>query len=162
MTREAYFYRVFRSTVEQILVRLLQRSRGQGMRSLVVGVDRDHMRKLDERLWVFDDQTFLPHAVAGSDADPHQPILLATDFDNPNSANHLILLDGRALDLTQVSAFGRISIIFDGRDRSQVDAARRDWKAAVEAGISCVYWTDESGAWKELRRSGPDREPAAS
>ena len=155
MTGEAYFYRVVRSTVEQTLVRLLQRARREGMRALVVCEGRDQQRKLDEGLWVFDDQTFLPHAVAGSGADSQQPILIATDYENPNSADHLVLIDGRALESEHASAFARISIVFDGREQSQVDAARRDWKAAATAGIPAVYWTDESGAWKELRRSGP-------
>ncbi|MDE2792131.1 MAG: DNA polymerase III subunit chi [Paracoccaceae bacterium] len=149
---DVYFYRVIRSSTERTLLNLLQRATDTGFRVLVRASEWSRIRQLDEYLWLFDDETFLPHGVAGTENESHQPVLLTATEGNPNRAGMLVHVEGCPLDLVRIASFERVRVIFDGKDPDQLDTARRDWKAVTEAGVQAVYWTDESGKWAEVVR----------
>ena len=117
---------------------------------LAVSANERRRAALDEALWTFSEESFLPHGQAeAAGLDPaRQPVLIAGDLNNQNGAQALLLLDGASAPTD--AAFARCMVMFEGGDRAVRDTARAQFKAAKDAGLSCRYFQQTpSGGWKE-------------
>jgi len=144
---EFWFYHLERSSWEQVLPGLLEKTLERGWRALVrVGEPLDPA-DVDERLWTYRDDSFLPHGQAGEPHAERQPVLIATDEANLNGAQALFILGGAELGDTE--GLQRCFIIFDGRDEAALNEARRRWKALKEAAGELAYWKQSpEGRWE--------------
>ncbi|MBP7002843.1 DNA polymerase III subunit chi [Amaricoccus sp.] len=150
---EVLFYRLSESPVEAALPGLLGRSLERGWRVLLrIGADAG-LAFLDERLWTFRDDTFLPHGVAGGRHDASQPVLLTRGSDNANAANVLMLVMGARAGVDEMARYDRACLFFEAGDAAAVETARDDWRAVVAAGLPAKYWAEEGGRWV-LKASG--------
>ena len=145
---EIWFYHLERSTLDQVLPGLLEKTRERGWRALVRAADTRLLEDMDERLWTYRADSFLAHGRAsGADAD-RQPIILAETTENPNGAQALFILDDA--ELGETKGFDRCFIIFDGRDEAALTAARVRWKALKDAGATLAYWKQSpEGRWEK-------------
>ena len=141
---EALFYHLERRRLEEVLPDLIQKSLERGWRAIVRTESADRATALDALLWTFNDESFLPHAVAGDGDSSRQPVLITVEEGNPNGAEVQFLVGG-----TRVSgwneadrSFARTVVLFDGRDPAAVEAAREDWKAAKAGGLDTTYWKE--------------------
>ena len=145
---EIWFYHLERSTLDQVLPGLLEKTRERGWRALVRAADSRLLDDIDERLWTWRDDSFLAH---GRDTDAEaarQPILLTESFENPNEARALFIVDGSELGDTK--DFERCFIIFDGRDEGALAGARLRWKALKGRGADLAYWKQSpEGRWEK-------------
>ena len=57
---------------------------------LILAADPAQAELLDRALWSYDQSSFLPHARAGGPDQAEEPVLIATDLDNPGQAPVLI------------------------------------------------------------------------
>ena len=115
-------------------------------RSLVLlrSGDEALLRLLDERLWTYSDDAFLPHGLAGGVHDAAQPVLLTSDTDVPNDARACVLLDAMLPD--DCTRFERVLLLFDGANAGATAAARTAWRqAAALADTSRSYHTQSPG-----------------
>ena len=143
---EIWFYHLERSSLDQVLPELLEKTLGRGWRALVLLRDPQLMADLDERLWTWRPDSFLAHGQAGDERAAQQPILLSVTADNLNGAQALFIVDGA--ELGDVSAYARCLVLFDGRDETAVARAREQWKQVKATGVSASYWRqNEEGAW---------------
>ena len=143
---ELWFYHLERTELERALPPLLEKCLQRGWRALVRGGSQERIDALDDVLWTYRDESFLPHAREGDAA--RQPVWLTTDAGNPNGAQVLFLLDGA--EPGDISEFERACLMFDGRDQIALDSARLRWKEAKEAGIVASYWRESaSGKWEK-------------
>jgi DNA polymerase-3 subunit chi len=143
---ELWFYHLERSELERALPPLLEKCLQRGWRALVRGGLQERIEALDDTLWTYRDESFLPHAREGDAA--RQPIWLTTQGGNPNGAQVLFLIDGA--ELGDIAAFERACLVFDGRDQAALESARLRWKAAKEAGIVASYWRESAaGKWEK-------------
>lgn len=145
---EIWFYHLERSTLDQVLPGLLEKTRERGWRALVHSTDARLLDDLDERLWTWRDDSFLAHGLAsGADAD-RQPILLAESLENRNAAQALFIVDGS--DLGDCKGYDRCFIIFDGRDEAALAGARVRWKTLKDQGAALAYWKQSpEGRWEK-------------
>lgn len=150
----AFFYHLTRAPLEVTLPMLLSKARGAGWRVVVRGTDPGRMSWLDDRLWMGDEEHFMPHGLAGSGFDADQPVLLTTAPDAPNGAACLMAVDGAEVDPSECSKLERVCILFDGNDEGAVNRARGQWKALTGAGVPAQYWSEESGRWEKKADSG--------
>jgi DNA polymerase-3 subunit chi len=137
-TCEVWFYHLERSTLDQVLPELLEKSLGRGWRANVRTPDPDRIEHLDGWLWSYRDSSFLPHGLDDEPMAARQPILLTAGIDNPNGAQVLFLLDGA--DPGPLDAYSRCILLFDGRDESATALARQRWKTFKAAGLPVSYW----------------------
>jgi DNA polymerase-3 subunit chi len=145
---EVWFYHLERSGLESALPPLLERCLARGWRALVRGAIRERLEALDEAIWTFRDDSFVPHALDDAPGPDRQPVLLTTRTDNPNSAHALFAIDGASIE--DAATFARTCFLFDGRDESALAAARGRWKAVKKAGLSASYWRETSeGKWEK-------------
>jgi DNA polymerase-3 subunit chi len=145
---EVWFYHLERTSLDQALPELLEKTLARGWRALVRGASRERVEHLDGWLWSYRDDSFLPHGVAGEALAERQPILITTELENPNGADALFLVDGA--EPGALAAFARVVLLFDGRDAAAVAAARGRWPAFRAAGCSVSYWRQgETGGWRK-------------
>jgi len=143
---ELWFYHLERSELERALPPLLEKCLQRGWRALVRGGSQERIDQLDDALWTYRDESFLPHAREG---DPkRQPVWLTTDGGNQNGAQVLFLIDGA--EPGDITAFERACLVFDGRDQSALETARSRWKQAKDQGIVASYWKESAaGKWEK-------------
>src|SRR6516164_5810444 len=118
---EVWFYHLERTGLDQALPELLEKTLARGWKAIVRTSASERIDHLDGWLWSYRDESFLPHAPAGEPGAPRQPILLTTDFDNPNGADALFLIDGA--EPGDLAAYARCVVLFDGADDGQLQAA---------------------------------------
>jgi DNA polymerase-3 subunit chi len=148
---EIGFYHLTRSSAEQALPRLLLRALSVGQRCLVVCSSNEQVAALDDALWSAPD-SWLPHgSMLQSEKEQRhatrQPIWISTNATPVNGATFLFAVDGAATEGLQ--RFQRIFDLFDGRDSTQVAAARIRWTAAKSAAMTPVYWRQTATGWEQ-------------
>ncbi|TDR90017.1 DNA polymerase III subunit chi [Enterovirga rhinocerotis] len=146
---DIHFYHLQRQTLEAVLPTLLMKSRERGWRALVKIDSEQRLASLDDHLWAFSDESFLPH---GTDREPEpdeQPILLTQGDENRNGAAILFLAEG-ADPPSDLDRYERVVLMLDGRDEDAVAAARESWRRFRGAGHAVTYWQqDEDGRWQK-------------
>ena len=148
---EFRFHHLERRRVDQALPDLIERIRALGQRVVVRAGSAERVEALNDRLWTYDDASFLPHGAAG-DGDPAtQPVFLTDRVENPNEAGALIALTGADVSPGD-SAFDLVIRLFDGRDEEAILEARREWKRLKDAGAALSYWREgDDGGWEKAR-----------
>lgn len=142
---EILFYHLEGQPLERVLPVLLEKSLERGWKAVVETGTEQGAEDLDTKLWTYRDDSFLPHARAGGDADALQPVLITTRPHNPNGAEVRFYVD-RAVPQTG-EGYQRIVYMFSGHDPEAVTEARAAWKALRE-GNEVTYWQQEpSGRW---------------
>ena len=151
---EVWFYHLVRQPLDSVLPVLLEKAVARGVRIVVQLGAPGRVDALDDRLWTYREDSFLPHGSA-RDGDPEQQaVYLTTGDENPNGATMRIFADGaRAADAAAsgaASAYERLILMFDGNDEDAVADARAQWKTLKEAGYTLSYWQQgESGGWEK-------------
>jgi DNA polymerase-3 subunit chi len=148
---EARFHHLERRRVDQALPRLIERAREEGRRVVVRASSDEMVAALNERLWTYDDASFLPHGAAG-DGDPMtQPVFLTCEAGNPNAATMLVRLTGAEAGEAD-GAFDLVILLFDGRDEAALGEARREWRRLKDEGRAISYWREsDEGGWERAR-----------
>jgi DNA polymerase-3 subunit chi len=148
---EARFHHLERRRVDQALPRLIERAREEGRRVVVRASSDEMVAALNERLWTYDDASFLPHGAAG-DGDPMtQPVFLTCEAGNPNAATMLVRLTGAEAGEAD-GAFDLVILLFDGRDEAALAHARGEWRRLKDEGRAISYWREsDEGGWERAR-----------
>ena len=137
------FYHLAFSPIERVLPRICERLIESGERLLVVAMP-ELLSQIDEQLWTYAPDAFLPHGRSNRPGAKDQPILLSDQMDPLNGAANVALADGvwrdGALD------FARSFYFFDN---GQLDTARGAWRALKsKAEAETRYWKQsEGGKW---------------
>jgi DNA polymerase III subunit chi len=148
---EVRFYHLEQRRVDQALPPLLERALEEGRRILVRASSDEMVAALNERLWTYDDSSFLPHGAAG-DGDPmDQPIFLTGEVENRNAATTLVRLSGAEVGAAD-DAFDLVVLLFDGRDEAALAQARGEWRRLKDEGRALSYWREsDEGGWERAR-----------
>ncbi|MDX5357974.1 MAG: DNA polymerase III subunit chi [Rhodobacterales bacterium] len=144
----ALFFHLTRSSPEDVVRLNVTRALGMGWRVVIRSASRAALERLDERLWLDPEDSFLPHGLAGGPHDADQPVLLTQGTAMPNGARALLALDGAEVSADEVAALERAWIVFDGADPAAVEAARVQWRTLTGAGADAEYWSEASGRWQ--------------
>lgn len=147
MTAEIWFYHLERSSLEQVLPELLDRTLKRGWRALIKVADPHRLEDIDEGLWMWRDESFLAHGRADEAHAERQPILLTHSGENANGAHALFIVDGSELGPTE--DFARCFIIFDGRDETALTGARERWRTLKGQGANLAYWKQTDEGWQK-------------
>ena len=146
---EVSFYQLQTGSLERVLSRLLERVIDRGMRAVIMVSSSERVEWLNELLWNYEPESFLPH---GSDKDGKaemQHIFLTKVEQNPNGASVLVIIDG--LRPSFVNEFERCLDIFDGRNAEELDSARSRSRFFEEAGHKVTHWQQNSaGRWEKM------------
>ena len=145
---EILFYHLQRHPLERVLPALVEKSLERGWRVVVQAASEERVEALDAHLWVFRDDSFLPHGTWREAEAAEQPVLLTVHDGNPNGAAVRFLVDGAPIP-ADAAGYERIVLLVDGNDPDAVAAARERWSEGKAKGFEVTYWqADENGRWQ--------------
>lgn len=139
------FYHLTRTSFEEALPALLERTLQSGERAVVRCGDAGQVAGLDKALWATPAGVWLPHGTRKMGHAARQPVWLTEHDECPNGGAFLFRING-AWD-GGVTGFRRVFDLFDGRDEAAVQQARLRWKGLKQAGCSMAYWKQEARGW---------------
>ncbi|WP_137135206.1 DNA polymerase III subunit chi [Rhizobium sp. FKY42] len=143
---EVLFYHLTESKLEDALPALLEKSVERGWRVIVQTVGRDRVDMLDQHLWTFREDSFLPHGADGDTFERDQPVLLTESSANGNAASVRFIVDGA--QPPELDPYERVVFMFDGYDNAQLEGAREQWKSLKARGHALTYWQQSpEGRW---------------
>lgn len=146
---EILFYHLQNRPLEQVLPTLLERTLARDWTAVVEASSPERITALDDQLWSYRDDAFLPHV---TDAEPDaadNPIVLTASSGNPNGAKVRFLVDGARIPVT-FNHYERLVLMFDGDDPQALANAREDWKIVKAKGAAATYWQqDDTGRWEK-------------
>jgi DNA polymerase III subunit chi len=149
---EVLFYHLEKQSLDDVLPGLIERTLARSWRALIRAESAERAQALDNLLWTWSEESFLPHAQLG-DGDPmKQPVLIAVEEGNPNCADVLFLVGGRVPQSWdgETARFTRIVVLFDGRDEQALSGARAAWTIARQNGHETTYWRQSAGGrWEK-------------
>ena len=145
---EILFYHLQRHPLERVLPALVEKSLERGWRVVVQAASEERVEALDAHLWIFRDDSFLPHGTWREAEAAEQPVLLTVHDSNPNGAAVRFLVDGAPVPV-DAAGYERIVLLVDGNDPDAVAAARERWSEGKAKGFEVTYWqADENGRWQ--------------
>lgn len=145
------FYHLMRLPLEQALPKLLDKALAAGLRAVVLAGSPERVEALNDRLWTYEPESWLPHGSARDGEPELQPVWLTHVDENPNGATVLVMCDGASSE--KVAEYQRGLDLFDGNDPDAVEKARERWKRWKAEGHQLVYYQQtERGGWEEKAR----------
>jgi len=145
---EVYFYHLQNQPLENVLPQLIEKCLERGWRCVVQTQSDERVQALDQHLWTWRDDSFLPHGTDKEGNASEQPVLLTTSEQNANTAKVRFFVEGASSE--DLNGYERAIHLFDGNDPDAVDNARAQWKSAQAAGHAVTYWQqDEAGRWQQ-------------
>lgn len=152
---EIRFYHLMRQPLDQALPSLLVKALQSGKNIVIKAVDDRHAEHLNETLWTYHPDSFLPHGTAKDGNAERQPIFISAENDNnPNGAKIIIITDSTLCETPE--KFDLCCHIFDGRNPQAVNDARALWKKYKEkqdegnTSAELTYWQQtDQGGWEK-------------
>lgn len=137
------FYHLGARRLQEALPEVLETILAQKQRVLVQARSADEVASLDTLLWVYREDSFLPHGRDGDADFVRHPIVITQNEANPNRAQVRILLNpGDALRFVN-SAYEVLIVLFDAYDEDIVLQAREVWKHLKDQGVNLVYQNEK-------------------
>ena len=120
----------FREEPLRLVCELARKAHDSGQSLLVLARDREQAEALDDLLWSFDPDAYIPHQIAGDEEDELTPVLIVPpDMDLPLRP---LLLNLR--DAPVDGAFDRVLEVVPA-DASAREPLRERWKAYKARGF---------------------------
>ena len=142
---EYFFYHHESSTLESTLPQFLEKCIKKNWRALIK-TQVDHLVELEDFLWTFKADSFLPH---GRDDQPrahHHPIVLSSSAKTADNFQAVFLLAGS--DIKRLNGVERCIVFIDGRSDQSIINERSRWKKLKAKGEKLnFYQQNSSGAW---------------
>ena len=140
---EVLFYHLERARAQDVLPGLLERSLSRGWSVVIRCRNEEDVRALDDHLWTYHDESFLPHGTGASD--PNQPVWLTATGEVPEGRDVLFALRAEDFDPEGLKGLTRAILMFTAEG---APPAREAWKAVKAAGLDATYWKqDPDGRW---------------
>jgi len=145
---EVRFYHLQSQRQEEALPSLIAKALEGGHRLVVRLRDEAQVARLNEHLWTFRPDSFIPHGSAKDGNAERQPVWLTHLNDNPNGAT--VLITGQGAEASFGAEIAVCCEMLDGSDADAIGAARARWKAYKDQGHSVTYWQqNERGGWEK-------------
>ncbi|KAF1046237.1 MAG: DNA polymerase III subunit chi [Herbaspirillum frisingense] len=125
----------FHSNVPQKIAyvcRLVRKARASGANIVLRARDRAELQQLDQALWSFSEQDFLPHVMAGDPLAAQTPIILAAS-DDVELPHHQILINLSGETPVHFARFERMLEIISADDADKA-AGRERYRFYKERG----------------------------
>lgn len=143
------FYQVMNATpasVDATLPALLEKALASGKKILVRCPSTERAFRLNESLWSYRADSFLPHGMTEDGHVENQPIFITDKVENPNGADILVVLSGA--EAPDFSNYLRVLDMFEASDVQQ-DHARARFKEYKDKGYPLSYFANEGQGWQK-------------
>jgi DNA polymerase III subunit chi len=145
---EVLFYHLQGQSLEQTLPQLLERTLQRGWRAVVRASSTERLKALDDHLWTYAEDSFLPHGLAEDAQAQAFPVVLTLSDQRLNEADVAFAVDGASLPID--GGWARAVLIFDGGDPDALASARQQWRDVKARGLPATYWQQTpEGRWEQ-------------
>ena len=132
---EVIFIEVATSRMEVRACEIAERNYAQGRRLQIIAVDEKQAVRLDDLLWTFKPDTFVPHDLwSGVGSKPGQAVIITCKQEQVEGIESLLMMDYCGVDLVGQFSQAVHMVVVDNPER--LDASRRYWTLLKEAGFS--------------------------
>lgn len=148
---EHWFYHMQQSPLEQVLPDILEKTYAKGWKTAVKigdlnGEPQPELKRIDDFLWVYRKDSFLPHGREDEPLSDQHPISLSIDRKSGEGADVVVLVAGA--EMGDVSEIVRCITLLDGANDQDRQIARARWQKAKDAGLTTAYWKqNDHGKW---------------
>jgi len=121
--------------------RLVRKARAADMKVVVFAADAAQMRALDDAMWTFSEQDFLPHVMAGDELAAVTPVILTHDAGQA-LPHHQVLIN---LSRETPAHFARFERLFEivSTDESDLLAGRERYRQYQQRGYPLTHFVAE-------------------
>ena len=144
------FYSTAPLQVEKTLFALLEKSLEKGNKSLLLFKDKEKCLSINEQLWTYKQNSFLPHISEDDQIYDNidVPVYLSTKNENPFKAELLFSIDGYLPD--NIQNFERVIIIIDVNDEL-LNEKYKNYYLDINKNFEDIvfYKSDDNGKWIE-------------
>ena len=144
------FYSTAPLQVEKTLFALLEKSLEKGNKSLLLFKDKEKCLSINEQLWTYKQNSFLPHISEDDQIYDNidVPVYLSTKNENPFKAELLFSIDGFLPD--NIDHFERVIIIIDVNDKL-LNEKYKNYYLDINKNFEDIvfYKSDDNGKWIE-------------
>ena len=142
-----WFYHLEASPLKGVLPNLLEKTLQKDWRALVK-LPQSDLADMDDYLWSFQDDSFLPHGRDDEPQSDQQPILLSSQAQSAAGFVAVFLIGGAQLE--DMAGASRAMVMINGRDNHHVTSERARWKRLKEDGASLAYYQqNDRGGWEK-------------
>ena len=143
---EVRFYHLQKQSLDQALPLILEKVYQSKNNAVVRLSSEAEVQRMNDILWTYKPQSFLPHGAKKNGHAEFQPIWLTDKAENPNAAKTLILTQGIVEE--NLEDFDLCCEMLDGHNDQAIQDARQRWKDYKSKGFEITYWhQSESGKW---------------
>ena len=150
---KAYFYNSTQRNVVADISWLIEKLFKEKNRILVFCKDLETIEVIDNFLWAYKEDGFIPHSMATKETSIIYPILITTDIHEEYEHNVLLALNGVLIKEKDWRKFSKAYYFFDDQENNEKENAREMWKSFSALNIVCKYWIHKANMWV-LARAG--------
>ena len=131
---EVIFVETSASRMEIRACEIAEENHARGSRLQIIALDQEQAERLDDLLWTFKPDSFVPHGLwVGSLDEPDQPVVITIRKEQLQGMDSLLMMGYSEVDL--VSRFSHaVHLVVDTEER--LDSSRRYWTLLKDAGFS--------------------------
>jgi len=132
---EVIFVEVTVSRMEIRACEIAEENYAQGRKLQIITVDQEQAERLDDLLWTFKPDSFVPHGLwVGLPDEPAQPVVITTSKEAVPGMDSLLMMGYGEVDLVSRFSHAFQLVLTDNQDR--LDTSRRYWTLRKDAGFS--------------------------
>ena len=150
---KAYFYNSSQRDIIADIFWLTEKLYKARNTILVCCKDYENVKIIDEFLWAYQDDGFIPHSIETKDRSSIYPILITTNINEEHEHNVLLALSGVLIQKKHWRKFSKVYYFFDDQENKEKENAREMWKSFSALNIVCKYWVNEANKWVLARTS---------
>ncbi|MBF0178065.1 MAG: DNA polymerase III subunit chi [Magnetococcales bacterium] len=150
------FYQAAGGDPYKLVAILAAKALERGLRLAVVAAHAEQAQYLDQFLWRYPDNSFLPHALA-TEPDPDlQPLLIDTTPSDRNGATVLLVASSQIVaSPNQFDLIIDFAYANDHADNRHYLASRQRYSHYQQLGCTMEYWVQNSaGGWEKKTTPG--------
>ena len=150
---KAYFYNSSQRDVVADISWLTEKLYKERNSILVCCKDQETVEVIDDFLWGYKEDAFIPHSIEKKEQSAVYPILVTTDIDEQHKHDVLLVLSGVLIKEKDWRKFSKAYYFFDDQEDKEKENAREMWKSFSALNIVCKYWVNKENKWVLARSS---------
>ncbi|MDC3067791.1 DNA polymerase III subunit chi [Paracoccaceae bacterium] len=116
-------------------------------RILVLSSDQETASILDNFLWIYKEESFVPHSMQPNENGFPTPVFITTNIDEFHRYQTLLSINGILIENQKWAGFKKIYYFFSENDINEKQNARLMWKNFSSQNLVCKYWTYKNRKW---------------
>ena len=144
---KVYFYNSSHRNVVADISWLIEKLFKEKNRILVYCKDVETVEVINDFLWAYKEDGFIPHSIDSRELSSVYPILITTDIHKDYEHNVLLALSGVLIKEKDWQKFTKAYYFFDDQENKEKENARLMWKSLSALNVVRKYWVNKADKW---------------